>query len=101
VRRAAKVDDNQKEIVQAYREFGFSVVSCAAIGGGFPDLAVGIYGVTDLVEVKDGEKTPSQRKLRPLQVEFFDNWKGSVRVVNNIEDVAAHYEERKREYYGK
>ena len=74
-------------------------MSCAAIGGGFPDLAVGIYGVTDLVEVKDGEKTPSQRKLTPDQVKFFEAWKGSVRVVNNIEDVAAHYKERREQYY--
>ena len=99
MRQAAKVDDNQAEIVKAYRELGFSVVSAAAMGKGFPDLVVGIYGVTDLVEVKDGSKIPSKRKLTPDQVAFFDDWKGSVRVVNSLDDVASHYKERRKEYF--
>ena len=97
---AKKVDRNQAEIVKAYRDLGFSVYSCAPMGKGFPDLVVGIYGITDLVEVKDGEKPPSARKLTPDQVTFFNDWKGSVRVVNNIDDVAAHYKELRKYWMG-
>ena len=95
---AKKVDRNQGEIVRAYRNLGFSVYSCAPMGKGFPDLVVGIHGITDLVEVKDGEKPPSGRKLTSDQVTFFNDWKGSVRVVNNIDDVAAHYEGLRKQY---
>lgn len=90
---AKRVDANQPEIVKAYRDLGFSVYSCAPMGKGFPDLVVGIHGITDLVEVKDGDKPPSGRKLTPDQVTFFNDWKGSVRVVNNIDDVAQHHKE--------
>ena len=99
MRQAAKVDDNQAEIVKAYRELGFSVVSAAAMGKGFPDLVVGVYGVTDLVEVKDGSKPPSKRKLTDDQIGFFRDWQGAVRVVNSVDDVIKHYEERREEYY--
>ena len=93
IARANKVDANQPEIFKAYEDLGFSVHSTAAMGKGFPDLVVGIHGITDLVEVKDGSKIPSARKLTPDQVTFFNNWKGSVRVVNNVEDVAKHHKE--------
>lgn len=85
-----RTDANQSEIVKAYRDLGFSVFSCAPMGKGFPDLVVGKYGITDLVEVKDGSKPPSGRKLTPDQVVFFNNWAGSCRVVKNIDEVIAH-----------
>jgi len=94
-----KVDANQAEIVDEYRSLGFSVFSCAPMGRGFPDLVVGKFGITDLVEVKDGSKPPSGRKLTPDQIEFFDNWKGSVRVVTNVLDVRKHDRELKGLYF--
>jgi len=94
-----KVDNNQAEIVDEYRALGFSVFSCAPMGKGFPDLVVGKYNITDLVEVKDGSKPPSARKLTPDQIEFFDNWKGSVRVVTNVLDVRKHDRELKGLYF--
>ena len=93
IARANKVDANHDEIVRAYRRLGFSVASTAAMGKGFPDLVVGIHNITDLVEIKDGSKPPSARKLTSDQVTFFNNWNGSVRVVNNVEDVAQHHKE--------
>lgn len=44
MRRAAKVDDNQGEIVAALQRAGCSVQSLAGVGRGFPDLAVGFQG---------------------------------------------------------
>ena len=94
-----KVDDNHKQIVEEYRRLGFSVVSTAAVHKGFPDLVVGAYGVTDLVEVKDGSKVPSKRHLTKDQQAFFENWRGSVRVVETLEDVRIHDEELKESFF--
>lgn len=84
-RRAAKVDDNQGEIVEYFRKAGFSVAITSSAGDGFPDLAIGKRGYTVLVEVKDGSKPPSAQKLRPKQVKFFDDWCGAAVVINSIE----------------
>lgn len=41
MRRAARTDANQVEIVSALRAIGCSVSDTSGVGGGFPDLAVG------------------------------------------------------------
>ncbi|HJP47915.1 hypothetical protein [Acinetobacter venetianus] len=45
MRRAAKIDANQTEIVKALRKFGASVQSLASTGKGCPDLLVGFRGM--------------------------------------------------------
>ena len=45
VRKYAKIDDNQPEIVKALREIGCSVQSLASVGGGCADLLVGYQGI--------------------------------------------------------
>lgn len=85
VRRAAKIDANQVEIVKALRQVGASVQSLAATGKGCPDLLVGFRGVNFLMEVKDGEKVKSKRKLTPDQVEWHDSWRGRVYVVEGVD----------------
>lgn len=87
MRRAAKVDDNQSEIVDAFRKLGYSVRSTAMIGQGFPDLAIGKFGHTWLVEVKDGRKPPSKRLLTPQEEQFWRDWNGSLLLINSINDV--------------
>lgn len=75
---AAKTDRNQKELVKLFRELGAEVAITSGAGNGFPDLVVqyrypsrtGHSLDTLLVEVKDSEKPPSQRKLTPRQVIF-------------------------------
>ncbi len=77
MRRAARVDRNQAEIVDALRAMGCSVWII-----GLPlDLLVGVpgkdgAGTTMLFEVKDGTKPPSGRKHTDLQAEFFKTWRG-------------------------
>jgi hypothetical protein len=83
MRRAAKVDANQTEIVDALRTVGASVHSLSAVGGGIPDLLVGFRMVTYLLEVKDGKKKPSARELTPDQVRFHADWFGGACVVVN------------------
>jgi hypothetical protein len=70
MRRRAKVDANQSLIVDALRERGWFVHSTAQLGRGFPDLLIGRKGVLRLVEVKDGAKVPSARKLTAKEGEF-------------------------------
>lgn len=83
-RKAAKVDDNQKEIANAFRSMGVSVVVTSSAHDGFPDLVVGWGGITVLVEVKDGDKPPSKRKLTPKQVELHDSFLGAITVVETV-----------------
>jgi len=90
MRRAAKVDDNQSEIVALFRKLGCSVKVTSSLGQGFPDLVVGILGCINLmVEVKDGEKPPSKRKLTDDEQKFKDEWKGQYDVVETPADVYA------------
>jgi len=56
MRRAAKVDSVQEEIVTCLRLIGASVQSLAAIGKGCPDLLVGYKGAWYVAECKTGEK---------------------------------------------
>jgi len=69
MRYAARVDQNQDQIVLALRAAGAYVWVI-----GLPvDLLVGYKGHTFLVEVKNGPK----RRLTALQADFFENWSGS------------------------
>lgn len=87
MRRAAKVDENQADIVKALRRFGCAVQPLHTIGQGCPDLLVGRGGRTMLLEVKDGNKPPSARALTPDQVEWIDSWRGEpVYVVASVDD---------------
>lgn len=85
--RAAKIDENQPEIVKALRNIGASVQSLAAVGTGVPDLLVGFRGTNFLLEIKDGKKPPSQRKLTEDQVKWHQAWMGKpVCVVESTND---------------
>ena len=84
MRRAAKVDQNQPEIVAALRKIGATVQPLHGVGAGCPDILVGYRGRNLLVEIKDGSKPPSARKLTPDQVEWHINWRGQVAVADSI-----------------
>lgn len=86
MRRAAKVDDNQGEIVAALRGIGATVQPLHAVGQGCPDLLAGYQGRNVLIEVKDGSKSPSKRKLTPDQTEWHAGWKGQACVVESVDD---------------
>jgi hypothetical protein len=89
MRRAAKIDDNQPDIVKALRAQGCDVLSLAAIGNGCPDLLVSRPYYPHhyyLLEVKDGAKPPSARKLTPDQEKFHREWKGQIHIVTSVEE---------------
>ncbi len=85
-RRAAKVDANQGAIVRALRSIGATVQSLATVGKGCPDIVVGWGGQNYLLEIKDGAKVPSKRALTPLEQDWHDMWRGSVQVVESVDD---------------
>lgn len=76
MRRAAKVDANQEQVVDALRAAGATVQTLAAVGKGVPDLLVGYQGKTLLLEVKNGRKPPSERKLTEEQLKWHGAWRG-------------------------
>ena len=107
-----RVDRNQPEIVEALREVGASVGHTHAIGQGFPDVVVGVQGLTLvgnfsikrvkqllhaihglrvieganlLLELKDGTQSASKQKLTSDEVEFHANWKGQLSIINSAE----------------
>ena len=89
MRRAAKVDDNQKDIVKALRAIG-ATVRIVTQGEGIPDLLVGYRGHTVLMEVKDGDKPPSARRLTDAEQKFFDEWRGGMlAIVESVDDAIA------------
>lgn len=81
MRRAARVDSNQKEIVEYLRKKGATVQPLHTVGRGCPDLLVGYNGKNYLCEVKDGDKPPSQRKLTPDEDAWHFMWRGKVEIV--------------------
>ena len=86
MRRSAKVDKNQPEIVEAMRRYGASVTSMAGLGKGVPDLLVGHAGKTAIVEIKDGSLPPSARGLTLDQQIWHAEWRGgTLAVVCDVE----------------
>lgn len=81
MRYIAKVDSNQREIVEALRAMGASVYLTHQVGSGFPDIVVGYRGMTILLEIKS-----EKGKMKPDEVEFFQKWKGCAFVVYSAEE---------------
>lgn len=59
------------------------------MGRGVPDLLVGWHGVNLLMEVKDGAKPPSGRRLTTEESAWHQRWYGQVVVVESIDGAMA------------
>jgi Holliday junction resolvase len=77
VRRAARTDANQIQVVSALRAAGAKVQDLSSVGQGVPDLLCQYQGAFYLIEVKDGRKAPSQRRLTDDQVKWHEEWKSA------------------------
>lgn len=95
MRKAAKIDDNQKAIVNVLRQIGASVQSLAATGKGCPDLLVGYHGINYLMEVKDGDKVLSKQELTIHQEHWHSLWRGSVHVVKSTDEALKILQDKK------
>ena len=90
-KHARRADSNHAEIVGAFRSFGAAVVDVHSLPGAL-DLLVGFGGRLVLVEVKDGSKPPSARKLTPAEVETIEMLRAvgaPTAVVEHVGQVAA------------
>jgi len=86
VRKHGRIDENQPEIVDNLRKAGATVQILAGVGKGCPDLLVGFRGQNFALEIKDGNKPPSARKLTPDEKRWHDKWRGQVVVVESTDD---------------
>jgi Holliday junction resolvase len=88
MRRAAKRDSSEADIVSTLRQLGWSVLQVSVKDG--PDLFAakhyypsgGWYCRTVAIECKTGK-----RKLKPGQAEFAKVWQGEYVVCRSVEDV--------------
>lgn len=85
--RKCKVDSNQRDIVDSFRNMGYTVAHTHTLGRGFPDIVVGKQGINFLIEIKDGAKPESKRKLTEPEQKFKDGWKGQYDIVESLDDV--------------
>jgi len=81
-----RVDANQPEIVGMLRQIGASVTCTHMVSNGFPDIVVGWQGDNYLMEIKDGSKPPSKRRLTPEEAIWHNEWRGKVHIVNNFDE---------------
>ena len=71
------------------RRLGCSVAITSGLGDGFPDVVVRRRGKNLLIEIKDGAKPPSARKLTSDQIDFHSAWRGTIVVVESVEQALA------------
>jgi len=86
MRKAAKTDSNQSDVVNVLRQAGASVQSLATTGKGCPDLLVGYHGINYLMEIKDGDKVLSKQELTIYQKHWHSLWRGSVHIVKSVDE---------------
>lgn len=86
MRRAARKDANHGEIARAFEAMGCSFIDVSATPCGFDGL-VGYGGMTMPVEIKDGAKPPSRRRLTPNEERVHARWTGGKRLVMDLAGV--------------
>jgi len=84
--RAARIDANQPEIVKAFRKLGWYVLIISQLKN-CCDIIVSKNGRTVAVEIKDGQKTPSQQKLSAGELKFKDEWQGEYLLITCVDDI--------------
>lgn len=82
-----RVDTNQAELMAEARRLHAEVQSIAPIGHGCPDLLLAFCGQWHVIEIKDGSKPPSKRRLRESQMEWHRRFDAPVWIWENVEDV--------------
>lgn len=73
-------------MVKALRRLGCSVAVLSSLGNGLPDLLVGFRGRNFLLELKDGDASPSDRRLTEEEEIWASSWRGQVETVAGLED---------------
>ena len=82
---AHKVDANQAAIVAAFERMGCIVIDLSGVGNGCADILVQHGFAMIAVEIKDGEKVPSARRLTDAQEKLHARM--TIRICLDIDDV--------------
>lgn len=86
--RVKKTDANQARIMKQCRQIpGVSVVTIHEVGKGLGDILLGFRKINYIIEIKDGSKVKSARKLTPAEEKFHKEWQGQISVAETIEDI--------------
>lgn len=85
MRRAARTDHNQHELVEALKKIG---AKCYFIGKPV-DLLVGFRGRNSLLEVKRPDKRGQPSAITQAQRNFIETWPGDVHIVYSIEEAVS------------
>ena len=85
MRRAARTDDNQHELVEALKKIG---AKCYFIGKPV-DLLVGFRGRNLLLEVKRPDKRGQVSAFTKEQRDFISTWPGEVEIVYTIQEAVS------------
>jgi hypothetical protein len=86
-RQAARVDENQSEIVKQLRQLGFTVQT------GMDDILVGARGKTYWFEIKDPDKAVKKSggfkagAIKDSQIKLAAEWKGHYAIVHSLEQI--------------
>ena len=97
LRRAARKDGNHNAVADAFRSVGCSVFETDRVGDGFPDLVVGLLGVSVLVEVKNPATYYGRQGLGVQQSAFAASWRGGpVHVVCSEDEAIALVQNMRR-----
>ena len=93
-----RVDENQPAIVDKLRRItGVSVWPVHMVGKGFPDIIVGYGERNYLFEIKNPDRSLSERALTKDEQKFFDQWNGNVNVITDAGQAWKIIEEDQRE----
>lgn len=99
MRRQARTDSNQADLIEYMRMLGATWQPTHTVPGAL-DGILGIYGIDQRVEIKDGDKFPSKRKLTELESKTFNEWKGRKPVVVETRDDVRNLLAKMREEAG-
>lgn len=88
-------DGNHSELTKAFESLGCTVADTSAVGFGFPDICVGLVGLTYLVEIKD-----ENGRLSESQERFIRDWRGGRIAVMQTTTEAIEFVQRVRKAVG-
>ena len=87
VRQRAKRDANHNDLVKVFEALGASWFDTSQLPGEL-DGVVGVAGIDQRVEIKNGNNIPSKRKLTSEEADTFTEWRGRRPVVVESEEDA-------------
>jgi len=80
-----RIDSNQTELIKHFKSFGCSVLNISSLKN-CCDAIISLHGRSIFIEIKDGKKVPSARKLTEGELKFKAETLGAWRLVESIKD---------------